>query len=80
MEIKGNAGKNNTFVDIKHVENVNPNVKEVNTIVNMSKSRFTAADRDMAEEIIVHLKRIENDYHIDLTKEMKWLRELKNRF
>lgn len=34
----------------------------------------TAADRGMAEEIIINLKRIEQDYHIDLTKEMEWLR------
>ena len=34
----------------------------------------TAADRGTAEEIIINLKRIEKDYHIDLTKEMEWLR------
>ena len=34
----------------------------------------TAADRGTAEEIIINLKRIEEDYHIDLTKEMEWLR------
>ena len=34
----------------------------------------TASDRGMAEEIIINLKRIEQDYHIDLTKEMEWLR------
>lgn len=35
---------------------------------------FTASDRGMVDEIIVNLKRIENDYQIDLTKEMEWLR------
>ena len=35
---------------------------------------ITAADRGMAEEIIVNLKRIEKDYHIDLTREMEWVR------
>ena len=30
----------------------------------------------MAEEIIVNLKRVENDYHIDLTKQMEWLRNI----
>ena len=35
---------------------------------------ITAADRGMAEEIIINLKRVEQDYHIDLTKEMEWLR------
>lgn len=34
----------------------------------------SAADRGMAEEIIVNLKRIEQDYLIDLTKEMEWVR------
>lgn len=29
---------------------------------------------DMAEEIIVNLKRVEQDYHIDLTREMEWVR------
>jgi hypothetical protein len=28
----------------------------------------------MAEEIIINLKRVEQDYRIDLTKEMEWLR------
>lgn len=34
----------------------------------------TASDRGMAEEIIINLKRVENDYHLDLTREMDWLR------
>ena len=34
----------------------------------------TASDRGMAEEIIINLKRVEQDYHIDLTREMKWVR------
>ena len=37
---------------------------------------ITAADRGMAEEIIVNLKRLEQDYCIDLTKEMQWLRDI----
>ena len=36
----------------------------------------TASDRGMAEEIIVNLKRVENDYRIDLTKQMEWLRNI----
>ena len=36
----------------------------------------TAADRGTAEEIIINLKRVEQDYHIDLTREMEWLRNL----
>ena len=35
---------------------------------------ITAADRGMAEEIIINLKRVEQDYCINLTKEMEWLR------
>lgn len=31
---------------------------------------------DMAEEIIINIKRVENDYHIDLTKQMEWLRNI----
>ena len=34
----------------------------------------TAADRGTAEEIIINLKRVEQDYRIDLTKEMEWVR------
>ena len=49
-------------------------LKEVKTVVNINKKKVTAADRGMAEEIIVNLKRIEKDYHIDLTREMEWVR------
>lgn len=34
----------------------------------------TASDRGIAEEIITNLKRVEQDYHIDLTREMEWIR------
>ena len=37
---------------------------------------MTARDRGHVEEIINHLKRVENDYRIDLTSEMEWLRGL----
>ena len=33
----------------------------------------TAKDRGTAEEIIINLKRVENDYRIDLTKEIEWV-------
>ncbi len=36
----------------------------------------TASDRGMAGEIIINLKRVEQDYCIDLTKEMEWLRNI----
>ena len=35
---------------------------------------ITATDRGTVEEIIVNLKRVEQDYHIDLTREMEWVR------
>lgn len=34
---------------------------------------ITAADKGTAEEIIINLKRVEQDYRIDLTKEIKWV-------
>ena len=37
---------------------------------------MTTGDSKHIEEIINHLKRVENDYHIDLTSEMEWLRGL----
>lgn len=40
----------------------------------VTSNPITAKDRGTAEEIITHLKRVENDYKIDLTREMKWLR------
>ena len=33
-----------------------------------------ASDRGMAEEIIINLKRVEQDYRTDLTKEIEWVR------
>ena len=45
--------------------------------LGMRTSRpITSTDKGMAEEIIVNLKRIENDYRIDLTKEIGWLRNI----
>ena len=35
---------------------------------------ITAADRGTAEEIIINLKKVEQDYRINLTREMEWLR------
>jgi hypothetical protein len=35
---------------------------------------ITAADRGTAEEIIISLKRVEEDYGINLTREIEWLR------
>ena len=40
----------------------------------MASNPITATDRGMVEEIIINLKRVEQDYCIDLTKEMEWLR------
>lgn len=35
---------------------------------------ITAVDRGIAEEIIISLKQVENDYFIDQTKEIEWVR------
>lgn len=35
---------------------------------------ITAADRGIAEEIIISLKQVENDYYLDQTKEIEWVR------
>lgn len=35
---------------------------------------ITASDRGTAEEIIINLKRVEQDYRINLTKEIEWVR------
>ena len=40
----------------------------------MASNPITATDRGMVGEIIINLKRVEQDYCIDLTKEMEWLR------
>lgn len=37
---------------------------------------MTSRDKGHVEEIINHLKRVENDYRIDLTSEMEWLRRM----
>ena len=36
----------------------------------------TASDRGMADEIIIHLKRIEEEYRLNLTKEIQWLKNI----
>ena len=67
------GGKDNMLVII--------NEPQFNTIAKLffeyglsANNPITAADRGMAEEIIINLKRVEQDYHINLTKEMEWLR------
>jgi len=40
----------------------------------LTNNPITAEDRGTAEEIILNLKRVEQDYRIDLTKEIKWVR------
>ena len=58
-------------MEIDDVKEIAKHFFELGTVVN---NPITAADIGMAEEIIINLKRIEQDYHIDLTKEMEWLR------
>lgn len=60
-----------TFNHIYDLESIAKHFFELGLQVN---NPITAADRGMAEEIIINLKRLEKDYRIDLTKEMEWLR------
>ena len=46
----------------------------LNTLEVKEVKEPSASDKGMAEEIIINLKRVEQDYHIDLTREMEWLR------
>jgi len=39
-------------------------------------SSITATDVGMAAQIIINLKRVEKDYHINLIKEIEWLRKM----
>lgn len=56
------------------IENLKVILSFLDTLEVKEVQEPTAADRGMVEEIIINLKRVEQDYHIDLTKEMKWLR------
>ena len=47
---------------------------DIDTLEVKEVKEPTAADKGTAEEIIVNLRRIEQDYLIDLTKEMEWVR------
>ncbi len=50
-------------------------IKEfLNTLEVKEVKEPSASDRGTAEEIIISLKQIENDYHIDHTKEIEWVR------
>lgn len=55
-------------------------LNEVKTLIDTLEVKEvqepTAVDRSVAEEIIISLKQIENDYRIDHTREMEWLRNL----
>lgn len=77
MELKGNGGHNNSYteINIAHVDNVNPNVKEVANTIYVGKKKIVSADKSISEDIIKHLKRVENDYGIDLTTEISWLND-----
>ena len=46
----------------------------INNLEVKEVEESTADDRGVAEEIIINLKRVEQDYHIDLTNEMEWIR------
>lgn len=56
------------------VDALNDTISFINTLEVKEVQESTAADKGTAEEIIINLKRVEQDYHIDLTREMEWLR------
>ena len=50
-------------------------VKDILDTIEMKEVKEpTASDKGMAEEIIINIKRIEQDYQIDLTREIEWIR------
>ena len=51
-------------------------VDSFKTITTNKVEKHSASDRGMVEEIIINLKRVEQDYRIDLTNEMEWLRNI----
>lgn len=59
-------------------EGVNATVQTLLEIINTLETKEvkepTASDKGMAEEIIINLRRVEQDYHINLTREMEWVR------
>ena len=46
----------------------------INTLEVKEVEEPNASDRGTAEEIIINLKRVEQDYRINLTKEIEWVR------
>lgn len=51
-------------------------LKIIDTFDTKEVEEPNASDRGIAEEIVINLKRIEQDYRIDLTKEIEWLRNI----
>ena len=70
--------RQSAYMDSLHEQKIIGNILSfLDTLEVKEVDLKMSADRCMAEEIITNLKRVENDYRIDLTKEMEWLR---NRF
>ena len=61
----------NSAVDFANVREICKHFFELGMRVN---NLITAADRGVAEEIIINLKRVEKDYRINLTKEIEWVK------
>ena len=57
-------------------QNVEYACKEMLEWADKEVEEHSASDRGMVDEIIINLKRVEQDYRIDLTKEMEWLRNI----
>ena len=56
------------------IENLKVILSFLDTLEVKEVQEPTASDRGMAEGIIINLKRVEQDYQIDLTREMEWVR------
>lgn len=80
MELKGNGGHHNTYteINIANVENVNPNVIEINNSICVdTKNKSIMND----EELIKRCKELENQHHEDtlmlecINEELKFYKE-----
>ena len=58
----------------REIDGLEKAMEILNTLEVKEVEEPNASDRGMAEEIIINLKRVEQDYRIDLTKEIEWLR------
>ena len=63
-----------SWADQNHYSTLESIKNFIDTLEVKEVEEPNASDRGMAEEIIINLKRVEQDYRIDLAKEIEWLR------